>query len=379
MPGHDPDTRAQRLAEVVSRRAGGELHTSLDAREGVTSHAIDDRSQQMPGALSTQPSWAVITTEHPPPPSEAALILGDSRLHLHFADSGTGPATYVASTKPTPRPNGAPRDFRVLAVMTAFNEADIIGGILDRARAEGLQVHLIDNWSTDGTPEVATGHAAVVAVERFPRRRPRHYEWESLLQRVEQIAASTDADWVIHHDADEWRTSPWPGVPMVDALHWVSDAGYNAIDHTVVVHTPTDERFAPGQDVTRQLPYFSFGTNVGHFTQIKAWQHQARGVDLASSGGHEASFDGRRVFPFNFLLRHYPIRSQAHGERKVFQERRPRWSPTEKRRGWHNQYDQVGAETRFVRDPSDLHLFDDRTFYRRFMFERLARIGIDRR
>jgi hypothetical protein len=362
----------------MSRRAGGELRTNLDAREGVTIHAIDDRQQTL-GTSSTHPRWAVITTQHRLPPGEAELKLGDTRLHLHFADTGNGPTTYVASTRPAPRPTDARRDFRVIAVMTAFNEADIIGGILDRAGAEGLQVHLIDNWSTDSTADVAMGHAAVVEVERFPRRRPRHYEWKSLLHRVEQIAASTDADWVIHHDADEWRTSPWPGVPMIDALQWVSDAGYNAIDHTVVVHTPTDDRFAPGQDVTRQLPYFSFGTNLGHFTQIKGWRTQAGGVDLASSGGHEASFDGRRVFPFNFLLRHYPIRSQAHGERKVLQERRPRWSPAEKRRGWHNQYDQVEPETRFVRDPSDLHLFDERTFYRRFMFERLARIGIDRR
>ena len=38
-----------------------------------------------------------------------------------------------------------------------------------------------------------------------------------------------------------------------------------------------------------------------------------------------ARFPGRKVFPIQFLLRHYPIRSQRHGETKVFTERKPRF------------------------------------------------------
>jgi hypothetical protein len=217
-----------------------------------------------------------------------------------------------------------------------------------------------------------------VAAERFPSYPPEHYEWERLLHRVERIAASARADWVVHHDADEWRTAPWPGVPMIDALFWVAESGFNAIDHTAVVHEPTDDRFVPGGDVTAALQHFEFGSRPGHFTQIKAWRTGVGRVDLASSGGHEARFEGRRVFPVNFLLRHYPIRSQAHGLRKVLTERRPRWSPVERRRGWHNQYDGVSPDTGFVRDPRELELFDEATFYERFLYERLARIGIPR-
>ena len=40
-----------------------------------------------------------------------------------------------------------------------------------------------------------------------------------------------------------------------------------------------------------------------------------------------------------FLLRQYPIRSQAHGTRKVFSDRRARLDPEERALGWHVQYE----------------------------------------
>jgi septal ring factor EnvC (AmiA/AmiB activator) len=57
-----------------------------------------------------------------------------------------------------------------------------------------------------------------------------------------------------------------------------------------------------------------------------------------------------------FILRHYPIRGQAHGERKVFQERR--FLGRERARGWHVQYDAVREGASFIRDPSTLTPYD---------------------
>jgi len=64
------------------------------------------------------------------------------------------------------------------------------------------------------------------------------------------------------------------------------------------------------------------------------------------------------VFPVRFVLRHYPIRSQAHGERKVFAERRPRYAEQERALGWHVQYDDVVEGTSFVHDPATLKRYD---------------------
>ena len=81
-------------------------------------------------------------------------------------------------------------------------------------------------------------------------------------------------------------------------------------------------------------------------------------LDLSSTGGHEAQFPMRRVFPVRFILRHYPVRSQAHGLRKVFEERKPRFSEGERRRGWHVQYDAIGPGHQFLRDPKTLRIYD---------------------
>jgi glycosyltransferase involved in cell wall biosynthesis len=379
---HEPATEPPReLADFIARRTGGTVLTerSQVSKESSVTLLQEHADTSLPGLLKAHQGWAVATVAGAADSlPEVLAALQEAGLHVHFVGDWDDRRTLVLLPHPQPRNGQAPPGYRALAVMTAFNEADIIDGILDRLAGEGLEVHFIDNWSSDGTLERAEGHRAVVATERFPRRPPRHYEWKRLLRRVEEIAATAEADWVIHHDADEWRTSPWRGVPMVDALHWVEGAGYNAIDHTVVVHPPTDDGFTPDDDVTRALPYFEFGRRPGHFTQIKAWRPGSMRVDLASSGGHQAVFAGRRVFPVNFLLRHYPIRSQAHGERKVLVERQSRWSPSERRLGWHNQYDLVDGDTVFVRDPGELNLFVEATFHERFLFERLARIGIKR-
>ena len=103
--------------------------------------------------------------------------------------------------------------------------------------------------------------------------------------------------------------------------------------------------------------YFALSDKEWADQQIRCWKRNPQ-VDLVSSGGHEAKFDGRRVFPLRFILRHYPIRGQAHGERKLFVERKPRFSPEERAKRWHIQYDRFQPGTQFLRDPKELTRWD---------------------
>jgi hypothetical protein len=92
--------------------------------------------------------------------------------------------------------------------------------------------------------------------------------------------------------------------------------------------------------------------------QVKCWKRTSARVDLVSSGGHDVLFPDRRVFPLRFLLRHYPIRSQTHGERKIFIERRPRLDVTERELGWHIQYDHVEEGHNFLASPGQHEEYD---------------------
>ena len=40
-------------------------------------------------------------------------------------------------------------------MLTAYNEADILESTIEALRRDGADVHVIDNWSTDGTYEIA--------------------------------------------------------------------------------------------------------------------------------------------------------------------------------------------------------------------------------
>ncbi|MEZ5617038.1 MAG: methyltransferase domain-containing protein [Rhodocyclaceae bacterium] len=273
--------------------------------------------------------------------------------------------------------------FRVVAFMTAYNEADLIFHSVSRLLNAGIDVYLIDNWSTDNTagllePLLGKG---LIGIERFPPEGSTGtYDWHRLLSRVEQLAATMSADWFIHHDVDEIRESPWPEINLRDVIWYADKLGFNAIDHTVIDFRPIDNSFVAGTDFGAHFEYWEFGRRVGHFQQIKAWKNLAHEITLAQTGGHDVNFPGRRVFPYKLLLRHYPVRSQQHGDRKILAERKPRFNPFERnQRGWHTQYNEIQQGHNFLRLPETLNQFNAERFCQDYLVERISGIGILRK
>jgi len=76
---------------------------------------------------------------------------------------------------------------RPLAIIAAYNEADIIEEVVCDWLDQGCDVQMIDNWSTDGTWEAARRLAATyparITIERFPDEPSSTYEWVALLNR----------------------------------------------------------------------------------------------------------------------------------------------------------------------------------------------------
>jgi hypothetical protein len=279
-------------------------------------------------------------------------------------------------------PERSVNEFKVVAIMTAYNEEDIIESSVVRLFRQGICVYVIDNWSTDSTFDILKRLDAkrmLIGYEKYPPEEPSQYfEWEKLLNRVEELSSSIDADWFIHHDVDEIRKSPWYGLSLKEGIYRADKMGFNAIDHTVIVFKPTDNGFSPACSLGDYYKYFEFGKRSGFFTQIKAWKNLGKPVNLSSSGGHEVIFDGRKTFPFKFLLMHYPIRSQGHGEKKIFSDRKPRWSPEERKNGWHIQYEIYEKGCSFIDDSNRLLRYDEDNFNRTFLVEGLSGIGINR-
>jgi SAM-dependent methyltransferase len=289
---------------------------------------------------------------------------------------GAKVTTLVVTGCQTLRPARSPDEFRVAAVIHAYNEADILPEVVSHLHREGVEVDLVDNWSTDDTYRVSSMllHEGLIAsLSRFPERPTEAFEWARQLEYTERYCAQLAADWVMHHDADEIRSSPWTGVRLADALWAVEHRyGYNAVDFTVIEFRFLTSDPDPDPPFEQSLNWFEFGKRPGHFTQIKAWKNVGR-ADLVSSGGHEAAFSGRRVFPLKFLMKHYPLRSLRQAEQKIFRDRLPRFVRERQERGWHTQYDIYQQEGRVDGwTKHELKPWHPRFFETEFLVERLA-------
>lgn len=257
---------------------------------------------------------------------------------------------------------------RIVAILPAYNEEDVIASVIRDYLEDGVEVYLIDNCSTDGTVEVASEFLGqgLLRIERFPddaggsERAKKEYMWGEILRRNESLAAELGADWYIRADADEFREGPWPGLSHDDAITLVDALGYNAVQSRVLEFRPTDDSFPSGGDPREHIPYYE-RCDVSNSLWVKAWRQPPAGVhvDIAKTGGHEAGFRGRRVFPVHFISRHYPMRTSEHARRKIFKERLNRYPAEERAMGWHVHWDELAAsDSSFLWDPAELVRWD---------------------
>src|SRR5687767_10190968 len=95
---------------------------------------------------------------------------------------------------------------RVVAIIAAYNEADVIGQVIADLIEQRVSVFLLDHRSTDRTVEEAARFLGrgLIGIERFPDESGfpdedgARFAWESLLSRKEQLAATLGFDWVMH-------------------------------------------------------------------------------------------------------------------------------------------------------------------------------------
>ncbi|QKK01485.1 MAG: glycosyltransferase [Pseudomonadota bacterium] len=223
--------------------------------------------------------------------------------------------------------------FRAVALLAVHNERRFIRACLEHLIGQGLEVYLLDNESTDSTVDLARDYLGrgLIEVERFPRPSGA-YHWGSILKRKEELAESLDADWFMHVDADEIRLPP-AGVPrLIDAFRQADAAGYNAVNFIEFSFVPTCE--APDHDhpdfQRTMRSYYCFLPSFPH--RLNAWKKQPARVDLAGLAGHQVAFEGLRMYPQSFPMRHYLFLSVPHVIEKYI---RRRYHPDEVRKGWH--------------------------------------------
>ena len=221
---------------------------------------------------------------------------------------------------------------RIVALMTVRNEENYLNRCIQHLISQGVDICLIDNGSTDKTREIASAYLGkgVLRIEEIPFNG--EFELEKILRNEERLAAEIDADWFMHHDADEIREAPKGYCNLVEGVIDADRQGYNAINFDEFVFVPTGENedYESIDYVSAMKHYYFF--EPAPLRRVNLWKNAGQVIDLASSGGHRVQFADRKVFPHPFVLRHYILLSKAHAIRK-FGSRR--YSKQEIARGWH--------------------------------------------
>ena len=221
---------------------------------------------------------------------------------------------------------------RVVAILAAYNEERFIAGCLEHLIEQGVDVYLLDNSSTDQTVKIASRYLGrgLIGIEDFPRAG--QYSWRPILERKEQLAASLDADWFMHVDADEIHLPPRSGVTLTQALGEAESQGYNVVNFLEFTFVPVEE--SPDHDhpnfqktMRWYYPYLPFSLHL-----LRAWKGQEKLDGFKQSGGHQINFAGARIYPKSFPMRHYLFLSVAHAIEKYVQKR---YDPLEVAAGWH--------------------------------------------
>ena len=236
---------------------------------------------------------------------------------------------YVRKLRPKWLGGGRPR---VVAIVAAYNEERFIGGCIDHLAAQGVEVYLCDNGSTDETVAIASRRlaAGLLDIESIPRDGV--YRWTEILKRKEVLALTLDADWILHLDADEIPLPPRAGTTLVEAIAEADRAGCNVIEFSEFTFVPTaeaPEHDHPGYRASMRW-YYHFAPRPWHL--LRGWKKGRTRVDISWTGGHIVEFPERRIYPEKFRLLHYLFLGRKHAEQKYVGRS---YDAGELARGWH--------------------------------------------
>jgi glycosyltransferase involved in cell wall biosynthesis len=201
---------------------------------------------------------------------------------------------------------------RVVALLAVRNEELFLERCLEHLYQQGIETCIIDNGSSDASVEIAQAFIGrgVLHIENLPFNGC--FDLPEILKCKEKLTQKIEADWFIHYDADEIREAPYPYRTLQEGIQDADKQGFNAINFDEFVFLPTDDSQSyEAKDYVAEMQHYYFFEPYP-LRRLNAWKNTVIGVDIVSSAGHCVNFEGRKVFPINFILRHYICLSRAH-------------------------------------------------------------------
>jgi glycosyltransferase involved in cell wall biosynthesis len=239
-------------------------------------------------------------------------------------------------------------------MIQTYNEQRFIAACIEHLHAQGVGVYVIDNESTDDTRAIAESYEGrgLVGIETLPRAGC--FDLGAQCARQEELALTLDADWFIHHDADEMRVSPKRGQTLAEAISEIDAAGYNAVNFLEFTFVPTRE--SPDHD------HPDFHRTMRHYYpllpvfphRLNAWKRQDVRVKLGPAG-HRVDFPGLKMTPESLYMRHYQFLSAEHARQKYVARK---FSEAEVDSGFHGWRARLQPEQIVLPSEKDLRRYE---------------------
>ena len=227
---------------------------------------------------------------------------------------------------------------KVLAIITGYNEAGIIIPVLQHLKEQEIDIWYMDNESNDGTMDLVQESGLCIGTT-IVERPNNEYRWQDLLKRKESIAYThrNSHPWFMHHDADEFRFSPWEDLNLREAVEIVDVEGFSAIDH-VLIHFPMIKgKETPFGHSPRPIMDECYIPGLIHNNQVKILKSSETRININHFCGHRPHPD-MKTYPIGFIMEHYPARNPEQIRSKVLNDRIPSYLKSETDMGWHNTW-----------------------------------------
>jgi glycosyltransferase involved in cell wall biosynthesis len=242
----------------------------------------------------------------------------------------------------------------IVAIIACRNEEAYLNNCLTYLMANDVKFAIIDDGSTDRTSDIVRQSKFARGLVYYEKRPfEETYQWMKLLIRKMEISESIDADWVIHHDADEVMHSDRKDESLSHAIRRIASTGASAINLDEFVFLPIDHDYLSDSRDPQPLRHYYF-FEPHPIRLIRIWK-TGIGLSMVDSGGHHLT--GYPTLAHEHLvLRHYPFRSQAHALTKYPSRR---FAPDELARGWHANRHDYPAERFWFPSRDKLKMLDD--------------------
>lgn len=203
---------------------------------------------------------------------------------------------------------------RCLGVLLCYNDADILEDTIAHMLKNKHDLIVWDHGSDDGTKEVLDKYDSLFVERKFI---PRSFDFYKLYGAMSENLINNyikDYDWISWPDQDEILEGPTRKKSYFRYIKDVYKSKYNWIRFNNINYWFTDKDSKTESSPVERIKYYSIFPECA--PRIRSWRASVTNIREFNHNILEGE-----QYPENFNLRHYPIRSKEHLERRINKDR----------------------------------------------------------